>query len=512
MSPAYKTPEQVERWHKRHCARCGRHGWFAARWPDGYVCRTCHDKALRVRGCCPDCGGERVLPGIRPGDGALICPDCADFMTSYRCSRCGHEGKLHGGRLCTRCTLADKLAELLDDGTGRIRPELVPLGELLLTADSPLSILTWLYMRTGKTGSAEDLLRRLGRGEIGLKHEAFHTLQPWRAASHLRELLMACGILPAIDKQICLFEGWLTGRLASVSDPEHRQIVRRFATWEVLPKLRARADRRPLTPGSRKYAADQVKRAASFLEWLADHDRTFATCGQVDIDLWHVEHKEHERNTIRPFLLWCQNVKLTRRFRLPSPPTRRAAPLSQNERLDLLGQLLTDDSLPLRSRVAGIIVLLYAQPCTRVVRLTVDDVVHENGQVRLRLGEPPSPVPAPFAELLLAWIDNRDNMNTGTNHGSRWIFPGRRAGQPLHPFALSELINDIGVPTTASRTAAIRQQVLEMPAPVVADALGYHQVTTTKLAAEAGGTWSRYAPGDPTRSPAGWTPRGTGDS
>lgn len=68
-------------------------------------------------------------------------------------------------------------------------------------------------MRKGKTGSASDLLQRLGRGEIELNHEAFHTLQPWRAAAHLRELLMACGILPTIDKQLCLFEGWLTGRL-----------------------------------------------------------------------------------------------------------------------------------------------------------------------------------------------------------------------------------------------------------------------------------------------------------
>lgn len=38
MSPSY-TPEQCERWHKKTCARCQRHGWFAARWPDGYVCR-----------------------------------------------------------------------------------------------------------------------------------------------------------------------------------------------------------------------------------------------------------------------------------------------------------------------------------------------------------------------------------------------------------------------------------------------------------------------------------------
>ena len=63
--------------------------------------------------------------------------------------------------------------------------------------DHPLSGLTWLYARKGQPGSPEDLLRRLGQGEIALTHEAFHALQPWRAASHLRELLMACGVLPA---------------------------------------------------------------------------------------------------------------------------------------------------------------------------------------------------------------------------------------------------------------------------------------------------------------------------
>jgi hypothetical protein len=46
-----------------------------------------------------------------------------------------------------------------------------------------------------------------------------------------------------------------------------------------------------------------------------------------------------------------------------------------------------------------------------------------------------------------------------------------------------------------------------MPAPIVADALGYHQITTAKLAAQAGTTWSRYAPGD--HSPQ--QPQGTRD-
>ena len=120
--------------------------------------------------------------------------------------------------------------------------------------------------------------------------------------------------------------------------------------------------------------------------------------------------------------------------------------------------------------------------------------------------------PGPVADLLLSWIDKRDNMNTATNRNSRWLFPGRRAGQPMHSDSLAALVDDLGIPTVAGRASAIRQHVLEMPAPVVADALGYHQVTTAKLAAQAGGTWSRYASGDHLRSPSGWAQRRTDGS
>jgi hypothetical protein len=61
----------------------------------------------------------------------------------------------------------------------------------------------------------------------------------------------------------------------------------------------------------------------------------------------------------------------------------------------------------------------------------------------------PATVPRPFADLLLEWINSRDNMNTATNRGSRWLFPGRRAAQPVNPYSLAASINDLGIPTTA---------------------------------------------------------------
>ncbi|WP_316762495.1 hypothetical protein [Streptomyces herbicida] len=77
---------------------------------------------------------------------------------------------------------------------------------------------------------------------------------------------------------------------------------------------------------------------------------------------------------------------------------------------------------------------------------------------------------------------------------------------------MSSRLREIGIPVAAARGAAIRQQLLELPAPVVADALGYHDKATSRLLRESGGTWSRYAAGDHSRSPAGWAPKGTRDS
>lgn len=513
MSRTYATDEQYERWFMGECCRCGHRRHKAGSWPDGYVCRTCSDRAVRTRGICPGCGQDRALPGFRPGDGAAICTTCAGFSQTFDCSRCGFEGKLLGGRLCERCTLADRLAALLDDGTGRVRPELIPLFDLLVAMDKPSSGLAWLALRRDQPGNASERLRQLGLGQIPLTHDAFHGLKPWRSAAHLEELLMASGVLPAVDKYICSFQRWLPDHLADIADPEHAKTIRLFASWRVLPRLRARADRGHITPSIRRFAAEQIKYATAFLQWLGERNTSLASCGQIDVDAWWADNSEHGRNCLRAFLNWAMQSRHCRRsLSIPAMKATRRAALSEDERMDALGRLLTDPDTPKNLRVAGVIVLLYAQPLTRIVRLTVNDVVHDGKAVLLRLGEPASPVPEPAASLLLDYIADRDNMNTATNQASPWLFPGRRAGQPFRPGHLSALLNEIGVPVAAARGAAIRQQLLEMPAPVVADALGYHDKTTSRLIRETGGTWSRYAPGDHARSPTGWLPREADDS
>jgi hypothetical protein len=407
------------------------------------------------------------------------------------CSRCE---RLPAGRRCARCALSDQLAAALDDGTGRVNPALVPLLEALTSMAKPKAGLIWL-----RNPKVPELLGDLASGRIPLTHEALHAVASWRTAAYLRDLLMTCGVLPTIDKQLAHYETLLHRRLADLADAgsPHLRLLRQFAVWYQLPRLRAKAQARPLTPSHRQFASDQLTRAQGLLCWLAARGHTLAQATQADLDAWHATHNDHQRRCLRAFLRWAMRAGRLPRLKLPPLLVRRAAPITQHRRLELLGQLLTDQDRPLRSRVAACLMLLFAQPATRVVRLTIDDVTRAaDGQVFVRFGEPATPVPEPFATLLLQATAQRDNLDTATNPGARWLFPGRRAGQPLHASHLSQLVRDLGIPALAGRTAALRQLVLQVPAPVVAQALGYHHNTATRVATEAGTPWSRYASGD----------------
>lgn len=95
-----------------------------------------------------------------------------------------------------------------------------------------------------------------------------------------------------------------------------------------------------------------------------------------------------------------------------------------------------------------------------------------------------------FATLLLELIDHRANMNTAINADARWLFPGRPAGQPLNVATMLQRLRDYGFPTQAARTSALRQLCSKLPARSSPSPLGFHHKTTTRVATEAGKTWT----------------------
>ncbi|MFF7145844.1 hypothetical protein ACFZB5_32380 [Streptomyces nodosus] len=491
MSPAYDSREKYERWHIRTCARCGRRAAKSANWSDGPICRTCYERAMREQGRCPSCGTERLLPG-RDAAGTAICRDCAGISRDFFCDRCGFEGLLLGGRLCERCTLSDLLTVLLDDGTGRIHPRLVALYQLLVSLDRPKSRLIWL-----RNPQVSALLRDLATGTVPLTHGAIQALPNWRTAAYLRDLLMDSGVLPHLDRRLLLFERWLAQRIAATADTEHARLLQHFATWHQLRKLRAKAAKSPLGTNTTQECRQQTTQAGAFLVWLAARDVALNACTQADLDAWHAE-KYSTRRPAQAFLRWCMDSRRMPRLIIPNRPTTNPHPMGQHQRVAALQQVLADASAPLRVRVAACLVLLFAQPVSRIVRMTVDDVLRDGQHVALRLGDPPTPVPEPVADLLLNYLQALPASTPAINQNSPWLFPGRRASQPMNPATLRDALRELGIPAEKGRTSAIRQLVLQAPAPVIAQALGYHDKSTTRIAAEAGAPWKSYAPGDHT--------------
>ncbi|MGW1769464.1 hypothetical protein ACWCQL_36140 [Streptomyces sp. NPDC002073] len=158
----------------------------------------------------------------------------------------------------------------------------------------------------------------------------------------------------------------------------------------------------------------------------------------------------------------------------------------QRQRITALQRVLADDSSSPRVRLAACLVLLFAQPVSRIVRMVTDDVVHDGQHVVLRLGDPPTPVPEPVAALLLDYLQALPGKTPAINQDSPWLVPGRRPSQPMNPGTLRDALRKLGVPAEKGRTSAIRQLVLQALAPVIAQALGYHDKSTTRIATEAG--------------------------
>jgi len=483
--PAGPVSRQVPQRGPVTCSRCRQSGpRRGVSWPEGYVCRRCYQQATRRRGRCAGCGNEHLLPGLDAA-GTPICTSCAGITQDLTCSRCGQQDEPHRRRRCARCCLREDLTVLLEDGTGQVRPELTGLLEAIVGQPRPRGALIWL-----RNPDVTRLLTGLARRQLELTHATFDADPGGRTAMHLRELLVRHGALPPVDRTIVLFQNWLATTLPSYS-PATARLLGSFARWHHLRRMRELAEHGRLKPGTALTARQQITVAGQLLTHLETLGIAASQARQSDLDAWLADGAS-TRYTARTFIVWAVRARHLPALRFPHRSANGTPVLSQDERLALLRRFLTTDHEPVAYLLAAVLLLLYAQP-TRLVRLRRDDLVGADGTATLRLGEEPVVLPAPVAALLRRHLDSRSNISTAANAGSPWLFPGYRAGQPLHQSYLMTQLREAGVPLLAARNSALRQLVPDMPPAVAAQALGYSPQIAEAHARQAGATWSPYA-------------------
>ncbi|UFS60406.1 hypothetical protein [Subtercola endophyticus] len=111
--------------------------------------------------------------------------------------------------------------------------------------------------------------------------------------------------------------------------------------------------------------------------------------------------------------------------------------------------------------------------------------------MRITLGSSESDVPALIAGPLWEHVSDRGNQRT-TNTGNNWLFPGYRAGQPIHPTTLADRFRTLGIDTQRARNTSLRDLTHQLDPRSLADLLGYSPRIIALHAARAATPMSDY--------------------
>jgi hypothetical protein len=459
----------------RLCPGCAR----PSRGEGGRVCGRCRRDAHRRRGPCATCKEpDRVL------DDRGWCRWCRE-RSSRSCADCDQNRPLTavaGQRLCDRCALRRTVDGLLVDyPPGALHALRAPI-----LAAEPMTTRRWLRRPT-----ITALLSALDSGRLPLTHATIDAQPATRAVEHLRDLLLACGALaPDPDRPFDRLQHD-SDQMLTALDVHDAQIVRAWLRWQVLPRLRRHHE------GTADIAAANARRTLrsviAFLATIEAAQRTLAGAHQSDIDNWFASTRARPHQ-VRPFLTWARRTKaLPPAIRLPpafnAPSDVHTDP---EQRWAVARRLVGDDTLDIVDRVAGALVVLYAQPLVRICALTTDDVATDGDIVTIRLGGDRLELPEPFATLIQS-LPMRRREGVAEQLPGNWLFPGQRAGRHLAPASLRRRLRAIAIEPRRTRLAALDQLNAQVPPAMLAGILGLKAPHVVRHTTSAGGDWARYA-------------------
>ena len=495
------------------CVHCGRRRPVSHRTPHGPRCPSCPALALLTCSIC----GETTPCGMSRATGRPWCPACQH--RSAACAACGRVSPIVSGTLndplcvdctappawlecptcsdpdypnpgqCARCLINKRLAELMGPSPDSLPPGLQRLRRDIANAEHSVTAMRWLTKP-----SIAPLLADLATGRVPLTHEALDELHDSQPLAHLRQTLVAVGALPERDELMVRLEAFLADLLAAQHDPQRRRLLHRYLNWHLVRRVRSRNNGRPTTRQQSLMIRRLARGAVAFLDWLAAHDLTLDSCQQADLDRWLTDESGTYREEAGRLIRWARTNKLTTAHVASTRWNGPAQLLDHQHRWDIARRLLHDDDLNPEDRLAGLLVLLYAQGATAISRMTVQHIQITSDEVRVRLGRVPIQLPEPVAALARAVVSNRKGHATiGATTPSSWLFPGGQPARPISSARLTQRLNNLEIRPNQARSTALFQLATEIPAAILARTLGIHTDVAVTWQRHSSGDWATYA-------------------
>lgn len=462
------------------CTVCGTVNKVAVVWASGEICRSCYARAAALKVVCDGCGQTR-RPDPRHPSGR--CSDCVGLPPMHTCKHCGDEARIIRHGMCWSCLLP----HVFDTLTANATVDLAPLRAALLASDRSRSVGRWLEIPF-----VAETISAIAAGEFALTHTALDNLgdKESNSVARLRAVLVTAGLLPVRDETLRNFERWVTVQIQSITDITDRKVIERFATWRVLRTVRGRAvDGEVLTT---VYARHQISQAIAILTFLRERSLTLDGCRQPEIDEWL--SGPPARRHARDFVIWAVKEQLCHDIKIRHQPMQwPARNMSPNEHEEVVRRLLTDTTISLTDRVAGLLVGCYAQNPSRLRRLTITDIHIEDDTVAIRFGTDDTILATPIARCVVALIETRQGRAaTDSRATSPWLFPGGLPGRPLTAETLALRLRRLGIRPKDMRGAMLMDLAAEMPPGILGDLIGLDPTTATRWTRAASGDWANY--------------------
>lgn len=143
-----------------------------------------------------------------------------------------------------------------------------------------------------------------------------------------------------------------------------------------------------------------------------------------------------------------------------------ARPLEDDHRLAVLRRLLHDEKADPRDRLAGCLLLLYAQPLTRTAALETSGIaLNSEGRGTITLARGAIELPQPLGSVALKMRDQR--LEVTRRDG--WLMAGRHAGTHVTAEYLRQRLKRYGITSRPGRHAALLALGARLPAPILAE-------------------------------------------
>ncbi|MBU8868488.1 hypothetical protein [Paenarthrobacter aromaticivorans] len=176
---------------------------------------------------------------------------------------------------------------------------------------------------------------------------------------------------------------WAGQAIDRITTQNHRDIIRRYIRWHHQRRMNQMDE---VTQGTFLRAKQSLTVAIELLNWLNEHDTELTAITQAHLDRWQAQGPT-TRGIASRFLDWAAKTNLIDRSLKLQPHRRGTSPrLDAAKQQEIVQSLTRATEMSPRDRAAAILVLVFGQQVSDVVKLAWDHVTVTDEDVIITLG------------------------------------------------------------------------------------------------------------------------------